>query len=162
MDFLTPLQPCLRKLLIPRKHSICTAFKGSFKGLPAERLLSWICTIYNFKHIVGFMFCSPESHGKRSNWDFYFFQHLSEEVLKWTCDCFCLQVSMTGRASSTASSASWLCLLPAVRAAASPSWKTTSQLSTLSGTRSASSVGWVFPPLYVSQRSTVATMADFV
>lgn len=47
------------------------------------------------------------------------------------------------RASSTASSASWLCLPHAVKAAASPFWKTTSQLSTLSGTHSALYVGWV-------------------
>lgn len=54
------------------------------------------------------------------------------------------QVSMTVRASSTASSASWLCLLRAAKAAANPSWKTTSQRSTLSGTQSALYVGWVF------------------
>lgn len=56
---------------------------------------------------------------------------------------FLLQASTTVTASSTASSASWLCLHHAVKAAVSPSWKTTYRLSTLCGTRSVLYVGWV-------------------
>lgn len=83
---------------------------------------------------------------------------------------FLQQASMTVTASSTASSASWLCLRRAVKAAVSPFWKTTYQLSTLCGTHSVSYVGWVF--LWISPsslekeltkvRALCAYAADFV
>lgn len=99
------------------------------------------------------MFHKPDLHGKRS--DSVWHYPVNSTFIKWTLEQHAtmsppcpLQVSMTVKASSTASSASWLCSLPAVKAAASPFWKTTSQLSTLSGTRSASYVGWVSVPLW--------------
>lgn len=89
------------------------------------------------------MFHKLQLHYNQAFGIIWLIQHSSKKVCLKLWPCF-LQVSMTVRASSTANSAFWLCLLLAVKAAANLFWKTTSQLSTLFGIHSALSVGWVF------------------